>query len=105
MLIGRYKSYTIEKPVEVRDSYNHYRVTFEEVGSALLSLVVQDRTNINNNDMALYQTALVAYTQNKEIDRGWRIDHKYIVRTTVPHRTANILYLEEVEDGRERNNG
>jgi len=54
--------------------------------------------------MALYQTALVAYTQNKEIDRGWRIDHKYIVRTAVPHRTANILYLEEVEDGRERSN-
>lgn len=94
------KKYQIEKPEEVLDSYNHRRVKYIDAGEASVEIVVQDRTNIQNNDLVTYKTTMVGYTKSNEIDKGWRIGGKYIVQSTVPHRTANILYLEEIQNGK-----
>lgn len=70
MLYGREESYQVKRPVLIEDAYNHSRTGYEDAGSALVHIVVQDRTNINSNDMALYKTTLVGYTRDTNIDKG-----------------------------------
>lgn len=100
MLFGRQELLTIERPIYVEDSFNHNRITYQDEGTALISIVIQDRTNLNANDLLIYKATVVGYTQNTDIDKDWRIAQKYRVLSTMPHKVGKILYLEELNNGR-----
>jgi dihydrofolate reductase len=100
MFYGRAEQYLIEKPILVEDDFNHARTTYESRGNAQISIVIQDRTNLNANDLLLYKATVVGYTLNKDIEKDWRIGGKYLVRSTLPHKLGKVLYLEEISDGR-----
>lgn len=69
MLYGRQELVKIESPVLVEDSFNHSKLTYEDEGEALVSIVIQDRTNLSANDLLLYKATVVGYTNNLDIDK------------------------------------
>jgi Uma2 family endonuclease len=99
MFNSRMIDYEIARPAEITDAYGHKRFTYSTIGTAKVYIVVQDRNEMNSNDLEIYKSTLIGYTNDARIQRGWLIDNKYLVKTTIPHRTATILYLEEIENG------
>ena len=99
MFEGRKRYYHIEKPVFKEDSFNYGKKSYIDRGTASIYIAPQDRTNTLANDLNLYQSTLVGYT-NDEIDRGYVIDGKYEVLSVMPHRQELVLYLQEIEDGK-----
>lgn len=101
MFYGRMRDYKIESPVEVKDRYNHTHYDYQDQGTAFIYITEQDRTLMNYNDLDLLKATYTAYTQNKEISEGWRIDEKYIVKSRIQSpRGQIVLYLEVLEDGK-----
>jgi hypothetical protein len=70
MFYGRKQLWRIESPVWQEDNYNHSKATYKDEGTALIGIVVQDRTNLNANDLILYKATIVGYTDNEKIDKG-----------------------------------
>ena len=95
MFESRKKEYVVASPQEVKDKYNYSKTTYVPQGTAKIYIVVQDRTLSNSNDLDIYTATLVGYTDDMSIDKNWQIDGKYIVTSTMPHRTENILYLKK----------
>lgn len=100
MFYGKEKEYTIARPEIVKDAYNHETASFVPVGTALIHLVIQDRSMVKVNQLQAYKGTLVGYTRDMRIQQGWKIGTRFIVKSTMPHRNMNILYLEVFEDGR-----
>lgn len=100
MFYGKENNYTIASPQYSKDEYKKTITTYRDEGLAKIHIVVQDRSMINNNELMIYGTTLVGYTRDMRIDKGWKIDDRYIVKSTVPHRMYSILYLQENENGR-----
>lgn len=102
MFYGRMRDYKIERPVETKDRYNHTHYDYQDQGTAFIYITEQDRTMMTNNDLDLLRFTLIAYTYNKQIKEGWRIDSKYIVKSRIQTSpTAQVvLYLEAIEDGK-----
>ena len=100
MFYGKEKEYTIAEPVLVKDTYNHETASYEPMGSAKIHIVVQDRSMIKANDLETYKSTLVGYTRDLSIQKGWLVGDSFIVTSTMPHRNMNILYLEDIENGR-----
>lgn len=100
MFYGRMEEYTIARPQYTKDRFNHSTVTYSNEGAALIHIVVEDRAETNNNDLNLYTGTLVGYTQNKTIERNWKIGENYIVTSVIPHKNLNVLYLEDIQNGK-----
>ncbi len=100
MYYGREKTYTVASPSYSKDGYMRNVTTYVDEGEANIYIVVQDRSMINNNELKVYGATLVGYTRDNRIEKGWKIDDKYIVTSTMPHRNITILYLQENKDGR-----
>ncbi len=99
MFYGKEKEYTIARPEIEKDAYNHETASYIPEGTALIHIVVQDRSMVKANDLDSYKSTLVGYTRNMQIQKGWQIGGRYNVTSTMPHRNMNILYLEVLENG------
>lgn len=100
MFEGRKQEYAVASPQAVEDQYNYSKTRYIPEGTAKIYIVVQDRTLTNTNDLSLYTGTLVGYTNDTRIGVNWRIGDRYLVKYTMPHRNQNILYLQEVNNGR-----
>ena len=100
MFYGKQKEYTIARPVVVKDAYNHETTNYVSEGTAMIHIVVQDRSMVRANDLDTYKSIMVGYTRNPNIQKGWRIGSSFTVTSTMPHRNLNVLYLEAFENGR-----
>ena len=99
MFYGRMVEYSLESPREVTDSYNHTHHSWRDEGKTRAYIILQDTTGQTANDLSLSSTSLVGYTQDMRIQKGWRIDGRYVVESVVPHRADKVLYLQEVTNG------
>ena len=99
MFESRKQEYAVASPQEVKDIYNYSKTDYVSEGTAKIYIVVQDRTLTNSNDLSLYKETLVGYTNDARIDKNWKIGDKYLVKSVMPHRTDNILYLERITNG------
>ena len=100
MFYGRKQEYVVASPQLEYDEYNFATPEYQSQGTANIYIVVQDRTLTQSNDIELYTGTLVGYTDDIRIEKGWLIDSKYLVTSTLPHRRENILYLKEFQDGK-----
>lgn len=98
MFEGRKEELPISSPQYTKDRYNYPKVTYKDEGTARIYIVVQDRTKTVENDIELYSATLVGYTDNLDIDKGWKVGN-YEVLSTMPHRRAQVLYLRGLSDG------
>lgn len=98
MLYSRMTEHSVYRPSYVTDNYNHSRATFTPIEKVPVYVVLEDRTLNNTNDLKTYTATLVGYTQDKRIKAGWKVDNM-LVKSVLPHRHFNVLYLEETEDG------
>jgi len=100
MFESRKQEYAVDSPQEVKDKYNYGKTTYVPQGTAKIYIVVQDRTLISNNDLNTYTATLVGYTDDLRIDKNWRVDGRYVVTSTMPHRTEQVIYLKEITNGK-----
>lgn len=100
MYYGKEQEYTIASPETVKDALNHETTSYVNMGTAKIHIIVQDRSMIKNNDLDLYKSTLVGFTRNLNIQKGWRVGTGYNVKSAMPHRNMNVLYLEEITNGR-----
>ena len=99
MFQGKMEEYKVYKPKEVIDNYNYSTLGYTNKGTSPIHIVVQDRTLQNSNGLDAYTSTLVGYTEDSKLDIGWKIADKFIVKSVMPHRHYNVLYLQEVENG------
>ena len=100
MYYGKEQEYTIARPEAVKDALNHETINYINMGTTKIHIIVQDRSMIKNNELDLYKSTLVGFTRNLSIQKGWKVGTGYIVKSTMPHRNMNVLYLEEITNGR-----
>lgn len=99
MFYGRATEYKVEKPVKEDDGLGYEVVSYEPYMKTPIYIVIQDRSEYQANDLDLYKTTVVAYTDDKRVQRGMRVDGRYVVTNAYPHRYGSVLYMEEVENG------
>lgn len=98
MYEGRKEQYKLSKPIIKDDGLGYQYVTYEEAGTVSAYLVLEDRSLYQGNDIQVYVTSLVAYT-DEPLKEGHLLNNKYKVTKCLPHRTQYVLYLEEIENG------
>ena len=98
MFYGRMEEYVVQSPQFTTDRYNYPKVAYQDEGTARVYVVVQDRTQSTENDIELYSATLVGYTDNLDIEKGWKVGD-YEVLSTMPHRRSQILYLRGLDNG------
>lgn len=99
MFYGRMEELTLESPAYVKDAWNHEHVSYTPAGRGRVYIVLQDKTPQTTNELDLFATNLVGYTQEGRIKEGWRIGGKYVVSSIIRRRHDSILYLKAAEDG------
>ena len=100
MFYGKMEEHQVTSPTIVTDNYGHSRLSYSAIPStALIHIVTQDRSLSTESDLLTYQGTLVGYTYDS-IPRNSLVDSSMRVTSVMPHRDMNILYLQEVEDGR-----
>lgn len=100
MFESRKQEYVVASPQKVEDSYNYPKIEYRNEGTSKIYIIVQDRTLTKSNDLSIYAETLVGYTDDRRIDKNWLIDGKYVVKSVVPHRADNILYLASYTNGK-----
>lgn len=101
LFAGRMTPHKVEAPMKVDAGFGHMKNNYTELDEEIFIYVLLDEeTNINNNELGFTELSYVAYTQDKRIDKNWRIDGDKIVIRKVPvGNLGSMLYLREIANG------
>ncbi len=91
----------VEAPTRVDAGFGQMKNQYTELNEQVyIYLLLDEETNINNNELGFSELSYVAYTHDKRIDKNWRIDGNKTVTRRIPvGNLGSMLYLREIANG------
>lgn len=96
MFYGRMTDYALERPVTTTDATNYSHTSWEDAGTARIYVIKKDANTYRTNELNLTESQWVGYTQDTEIEEGWRVGGKMVVDYVADTRTGRALSLSAV---------
>ena len=89
---------SVDKPVITVNEYNEKVITYQFLRKIKMSFA-QSAVNVyQGNDTNVMNVEFLGLTQDRYIQKGYRIDNKYIVSYVEVNRLYSILHLVEIDN-------
>lgn len=95
------KTVPVDIPVILINDYNEKVITYQFLRNIKIALAQNAVNTYQGNDTNVINVEYLALTTDRYIEKGYRIDTKYIVSYVEKNRLYCILHLREIgNDGR-----
>lgn len=92
---------SVDRPVITINEYGEKVITYQFVRYIQMALAQSTINTIQNNDMNILNVEYLGLTTDRYIQKGMRIDNKYIVSYVEVNRIYSIVHMVEIDnDGR-----
>ena len=88
----------VDMPVVLTNEYNEKVIIYQFLKNTKIALAQNAVNSYQGNDTNVINVEFLALTTDRYIDKGYRIDGKYIVSYVEKNRLYSILHLREIDN-------
>ena len=95
---NKMKKVSVDKQVITINEYGEKVITYQFVRYIQMAMAQSTINTIQNNDVNVINVEYLGLTTDRYIQKGMRIDNKYIVSYVEVNRIYSILHLVEIDN-------